>query len=705
MMGPGHRALPDEAAVRALLPHTWHAFFGRFGRLTTIQRLAAGPLVRGRACLLCSPTASGKTEAVVAPLLERILAAHATSSSARAAPALELLIVSPTRALANDLQRRLRGPLSRAGVSLDLKTGDSPAFDDAAPPTLLITTPESLDSMLARRPRALSDVRALVADELHLLDRSARGDQLRCLFERLDRVARGPGDTLVQRAAASATVSDPALLARRYLGLTAEVLHAGARRPRPTEATLVAADTLEAAADAIAQAWLSAEASKLLVFANVRAQVEALAARLSSHPRLRGHVFAHHGSLARGERLQVERRFLDAPSAICVATMTLELGIDIGDVDLAVLLAPPPDVGSLIQRAGRANRLGGPNRVMCLHAGPFEAARFEHLLACALDARLFDEPVAFRPTVLAQQALSLLFQNPKRHVSAAALHARLAPDAAALWSRADCAQILRQMADRGWLRGVDRDRFVAEPRAERAFEFGRIHALIADSPEVQIVDETTGRLLGTAGLRAQDRERMGQGGALALSLGGRRREVTRVSEDRVYVQSSEGLEESRFIAREAPRYSFGLARDLSAHLGLAPGELLLETGERTATLSHFLGTVFGALLAGLLTQRGHKREAKGQGCAFFVPVDLSAERLAAEGFGPAGPIAAAARAELASKTGRYARLLQPGPWLDCVPEPLVLRWVMESVSVDRFAEFLASATVRVVRCDEEQGRT
>ncbi|MCB9727387.1 MAG: DEAD/DEAH box helicase [Deltaproteobacteria bacterium] len=704
-MAPAFPSEPAEAAVRELLPRTWHAFFGRFGRLTEIQRLAAAPLLTGDDCLLCAPTASGKTEAATAPLLERILASRPASvrfDDPANAP-LSLLIVSPTRALANDLLRRLSGPVARARTTLDLKTGDSPEFNDETPPTLLITTPESLDSMLARRPKALCEVRAVLCDELHLLDASARGDQLRCLLARLDRVTAGRSvsPSRVQRAAASATVADPQRLARRTLGDDARVLQAVGARVRAVEVTLRDAERIEDAARAIAEVWLAGEAAKLLVFTNVRAQVEELAALLSATPRMAGHVYAHHGSLARGERLRVERAFLDAPRAVCVATMTLELGIDIGDVDLAVLLAPPPDVSSLLQRAGRANRKGGTNRVMCLHRGAFEAVRFEHLLECASTGRLFDDPIPFRPNVIAQQALSLLFQNPRRSVAPGDVHARLAPDAAAAWSADECGRVLSTMGDQGWLRRVDHGRFVAEPRAEQAFRYGRIHAMIADNPEVEVVDETTGRLLGTARFRRADREGLDRGAGVALALAGKRREVTRVKDDRVYVQSSDGLEASRFIAREAPRYSFGLARDLARHLGLAPDELLLEVGERAATLSHFTGTIFGSLLASVLEERGVKRRAPGAGDAFFVPVDPDAESSLRDGFGTAKSLEAAMRARMAAEARRYASRLQAGPWIECVPDDMVVRWVQGAIDARRLAEFLAGARLRVVSTEPE----
>ncbi|MGM0578249.1 MAG: DEAD/DEAH box helicase [Myxococcota bacterium] len=682
-------AVDDERTVRDLLPHAWYPFFGRFGRLTPIQRRAVRPIVRGEPVLLTAPTASGKTEAALAPLVERLLAGDTPRAG------LAIVVVTPTRALANDLHRRLAGPLRRAGVGLDLKTGDAPGFDDDAPPGVLVTTPESLDSMLSRRPRALRTVQAVVCDELHLLDRSARGDQLRCLLARLDQVAPG-----VQRCAASATVPDTGALARRFLGPEARMVTGGGEAGRAIDADVAEARTLEEAADAVMERFTSGGARKLLVFTNVRAEVEALTALLSGEPRLRSRVFAHHGSLSRDERLRVEGRFLDAPRAVCVATMTLELGVDIGDVDRVVLLSPPPNVSSLVQRVGRANRGEATTRVTCLHDGAFERTRFEHLLECAAAGTLFEDSVALRPTVVAQQALSLLLQNPKGWISVEALHGRLAPDAASLWAADDCEAILGQMAEAGWLRAVDRGRFVAEERATQAFEYGRMHSLIASSPEVEVVDEVTGRPVGRARVSASERDALASGGDVALSLGGKRREVTRIRDERVFVRSDDGVEEGRFIAREAPRYSLGLARDLARHVGLPADTLLLERmGEDRWRLAHFLGTVGGALLDGVLRRRGMKRKAKGRGGPFFTRVD--GPDVPDDGsLGNEDRLTRELETELLRRRKTFAGLLQPGPFVECVPDALLDRWIRESVDVERYAGVLSAMRV-VAHADGE----
>ena len=131
------------------LPHTWDAFFARFGRFTEIQTQAIEPLLDGHNCVIVSATASGKTEAALAPLLEL----H--KQNKQPARRLALLYLVPTRALARDLACRLAQPLEKLAIGLRVKTGDEPALNANRPPEVLLTTPESLDSLLTNSPRML----------------------------------------------------------------------------------------------------------------------------------------------------------------------------------------------------------------------------------------------------------------------------------------------------------------------------------------------------------------------------------------------------------------------------------------------------------------------------------------------------------------------------------------------------------------------
>ncbi|MFT5429786.1 MAG: ATP-dependent Lhr-like helicase [Myxococcota bacterium] len=681
-----------EAQIRDILPRTWHALFGRFGRLTPIQVAAIPPLAAGRNVLIASPTASGKTEAAVAPLVERTLAARQVG--------IAILVLSPTRALANDLHRRLEPPLKHVGVEVATKTGDSSGLTVGDRPMLVITTPESLDSMLCRRTKDLRGVQSVVLDELHLLFGTARGDQLRCLLARLDYVADSP-----QRCAASATVPDLRALTDAFLGPDAVVCSppAGADA-RTISARLELAASIEEAAIHIRALFDEAPGRKCLVFANTRAQVEVLAGQLRQVATLQSKVYAHHGSLARSERLRVERRFKASPSAICIATMTLEIGIDIGDVDRVVLLAPPPNVSALVQRVGRSNRRDTVTHVLGLYQSPFEQVRMEHLFECAAAGRMFGEPAAFRPDIIAQQAMSLILQNPKGWISARVVHQRLPEAIGRQWSPPDCEDILKSLEAADFIRVIDRGRYVADCGVSPLFERGAIHSVIADGAETEVVDRTTGRTVGRARFASKDRKRVASGGDVTLALGGVRRAVSHVRDQKVFVDSASGVGEGHFIARQAPRYSAGLATDFGRSIGLPPGQMWLSPLPNGRTeLGHFLGSVWGKLLGWLLTALpGTPRALKAD--PFVLHLDRDFDRL--ESTSAASPLLATLGSDMtvdvlashvnsviADQRSRLARLLGAGPFSRHLPADLTIRWIVESVDTEAFVQRIVAATL------------
>ena len=198
----------NAAALKNSLPRTWGAFFGRHGSFTPAQMAAIPPLLGGKNVVLCAPTASGKTEAALAPLIERYLPPSQPASQ------LGIVYLSPTRALINDLWTRLSTPLEMLRVSIAIKTHDLNNFIPQHPSDMLLTTPESLDALLASHPKVLNSVRAVVIDELHIFDGTVRGNQLRVVLKRLQQIrtyAYNVGDVpyaAVQFAALSATLGD-----------------------------------------------------------------------------------------------------------------------------------------------------------------------------------------------------------------------------------------------------------------------------------------------------------------------------------------------------------------------------------------------------------------------------------------------------------------------------------------------------------------
>jgi ATP-dependent Lhr-like helicase len=170
-----------------------------FGTPTPIQLNGIPAIMEGHPTLLIAPTASGKTEAYSALMAEVIMVGPEPRNRLG-------WIVSPTRDLVNDLTRRLAPPFAAMGLGVGRRTGEHREISGPQPPHIVVTTPESLDSMLARSPSLILRARFLVLDEVHMLDATPRGDQLACLVSRMRRIAPD-----LQVITSSATVDDPAL--------------------------------------------------------------------------------------------------------------------------------------------------------------------------------------------------------------------------------------------------------------------------------------------------------------------------------------------------------------------------------------------------------------------------------------------------------------------------------------------------------------
>jgi ATP-dependent helicase Lhr and Lhr-like helicase len=477
---------------------------GAFTSLTDAQRVAIPWLLDRHAVLLVARTASGKTEAVLAPLLT--LAAR---EGWRSEPS--ILYVAPTRALVNDLHRRLSEKLD-GYVSVGRRTGEYRDPDNA----LLVTTPESLDSMLARGRRELdhllAGVRAVVLDELHLIAESPRGTQLQVLLGRLDEVARAP----VLRAALSATVPSPGALARRFLGPDARVCSAAGSRPLrvvrrggdgPLPDRLEGVDPLAAEIlrgsdgdtdsddDPVAEALLAERRAtaklKALVFVPTRARCDRLTGRLARAftGRCPVVVHAHHGSLDQRHREETEGILTRADESVAVATMTLEVGIDVGDVGVVVLDGPPGSVSSLLQRVGRGNRRSSEVRVIPFALDDVAAVTMASMLRAAVDGDLDPAPETAHYSVAIQQFASIFFQSRRARRKRDELELLLA---SAFGAKAQ--RILEELFGAGWIALTDDGRIgPSEALRELMDSPMRLHGNIGGSGAViPLVDAVTG---------------------------------------------------------------------------------------------------------------------------------------------------------------------------------------------------------------------
>jgi ATP-dependent helicase Lhr and Lhr-like helicase len=370
--------------------------------LRPTQIAAIKPAQSGDNILLLAPTAGGKTEAAVFPLLSRMAAEGWRGLSA--------LYVCPLRALLNNIEPRLQQYASFVGRRAALWHGD---VGDAArrhivndPPDLLLTTPESLEAIMIS-PRVnvttlLGDVRAVVVDELHAFAGDDRGWHLLFLLGRIEHLGRRQ----LQRIGLTATVGNPEeMLVWLARGRGGRVVGAS----QPSTDGEVTADYVGSLRNSITVLARVFRGERRLVFAESRSRVE----RITEGCRAAGiRTFASHASLSADERRAAEAAFAAEPDCAIVATSTLELGIDVGDLDRVVQIGAPANVTSFLQRMGRTGRRAGAQR-NCL----FLATDDEELLTALAVATLWRDGVVdpvtppARPAhIYAQQVMALALQ-------------------------------------------------------------------------------------------------------------------------------------------------------------------------------------------------------------------------------------------------------------------------------------------------------
>ena len=558
------------------LRRTWYALFAHHRGLLPIQSEAIPHLLDGRECLLCAPTAGGKTEALVAAALE-----HASGQGEHGP---EVVYICPTRALVNDVHRRLEPIAHRLHLRVGRHTADHRPERDRLP-HVLVTTPEGLDSRLCRHPGTLRSVRWLLLDELHLLAGALRGDQLATLVWRLRVLVRAAEGTLTV-AAASATIAEPDKVAARYLIEPIVVSVPAAIRTLRISAK--PAETMPQVVEA-----LCAGRGKTLVFANSRNRVESVAAAVRGRPPFAEAVYAHHGSLLRVERERVEAAFLSRRNALCVATQTLELGIDIGDVDRVALYGPPADVASLLQRIGRAGRRTGHAEVLFLAADATEALRFAFLLERAGLEDLCGELPAYHPASVIQQAASLLMQSRTRTLSVEALLTRLPPWQANHWTLSRLSGALSEREDLFRRQGHG-DVFGPADGLEHAFTRGTMHSQLgAESAGVTVYDALTQRAIGRV-------ERIEKGDS--LTLGGHASRVIGRRGDDVWVEGDTLGKAAKFRPRPGPVMGGTDARKYLEFLGVPPGFGAVMPG----FWAHGLGEARGRVIAWALRKQKYR---------------------------------------------------------------------------------------------------
>ncbi|MEJ8320819.1 DEAD/DEAH box helicase [Pseudomonas oryzihabitans] len=411
-------------------PRSW--FTTRFPAPTEAQ-LKAWPAIRaGESVLVAAPTGSGKTLTAFFAVLDGLV--QEALQEGGLPEACLWLYVSPLKALSNDIRLNLEEPLAGIGAALEarglsplalrtaVRTGDTPQKERAAmrrrPPHLLVTTPESLYVLLGSDSgrRMLASVRGGIVDEIHAIADGKRGSHLTLSLARLEALTGHP----LQRIGLSATQKPLAAVAAFLVGRDAQgqprpctVIDIGHQRARdlalevppiPLEA-LLSTQAWELIYDRLAEL---AEAHRTtLVFVNTRRLAERMARQLSD--RLgNAQVAAHHGSLAREQRLDAEQRLKRGELRLLLATASLELGIDIGEVDLVCQIGSPGSIAAFLQRVGRANhQVGGLPKGRLFPTSRDDLVECVALLDCVRRGELDTLHIPVAPLdVLAQQLVA-----------------------------------------------------------------------------------------------------------------------------------------------------------------------------------------------------------------------------------------------------------------------------------------------------------
>ncbi|MBI5227204.1 DEAD/DEAH box helicase [Candidatus Micrarchaeota archaeon] len=306
----------------------------RFGELSEIQKISIPKVLAGENVLIVAPTGYGKTESVLLPILEKLKDEKEGICA---------LYITPLRALSRDLKERFNWWCERLEISHDIRTGDTTQHERTKqrtkPPKILLTTVESLQALLLGKVMRnhLTKIKFVIVDEIHDILDNKRGAQLSLGLERLNEISN------FQRIGISATIADETQAARLLFGERPySMCEVG--KIRKMDFSVHANSKIETIKELV-------ETNRSLLFVNTRSTAEELGASLK---KLGAPIEVHHGSLSKEVRLSAEDRFKSGELKSIICTSSLELGIDVGDVNLIIQYGSPHQVFRLIQRVGRS---------------------------------------------------------------------------------------------------------------------------------------------------------------------------------------------------------------------------------------------------------------------------------------------------------------------------------------------------------------
>jgi ATP-dependent Lhr-like helicase len=477
---------------------------------TDPQLKAIPEILAGKNVLLISPTASGKTEAAVLPILSMYMADRGEERG------IKILYVTPLRALNRDMLERFEWWGKRLDLRIAVRHGDTEVKERTLqaknPPDMLIITPETLQAILTGRvmKRHLQAVKYVIVDEVHELAEDKRGSQLALALERL----RWSAMHDFQVIGLSATIGTPEKVAKFLVGTgrEASIIHVPVGReihlevtcPKPGARDVELASRLYTHPDVAARLRLMRglieSHRSVILFTNTRAIAEILASRMKvwdvDFP-----VSIHHGSLAKPSRISAERGLKDGQLRGLVATSSLELGIDVGNIDFVIQYMSPRQVTRLIQRVGRSgHRIGRIADGLVVALDSDDTLEAMVIARRAIEENLEPVSVPYKPLdVLAHQLVGLLIQKGRWYVNEVMEIFTKAYPYADLTEQ-DVVGVINYMHSRyprlAWY--SPQDNVILRPRRLKAlftYYFGKL-SMIPDEKQYLIIDESNDEAVG-----------------------------------------------------------------------------------------------------------------------------------------------------------------------------------------------------------------
>ncbi|MDV0444101.1 DEAD/DEAH box helicase [Methanorbis rubei] len=453
-----------------------------FDEFSEIQMRAVPKLITGENAVLIAPTGTGKTESALLPLFHRML-------TETHPPGFTVLYITPLRSLNRDMMNRLEWWGHELGLRISVRHGDTTANDRRKqathPPDILITTPESLQAMMMGKVlrKNLEGTRYVVIDEIHELASGKRGAQLSIGLERLVEMS---GE--VQRIGISATVGNPEIIGQFLCGKRPYTI---VQVPVAKTLDLTVRFAGEAFADQVKLIEQCIDShTSTLVFTNTRSVAEAIGHAL----RERGDIDVHHGSLSREMRIDAEDRFRAGGTKGMICTSSMELGIDIGQIDHVVQFNSPREVARLIQRTGRAG-----HQLNATSKGTVLATGFDDCIESMIIVRkaMQNEPENVRPhinaaDVIANQVAAIAVERGEISIQ------KIEEIISRSYCFAEAGPLIREVIaqmEKHYLIRTEGDMLITKTRARRYLSMNL--SMIADEKKSVVFDVVSRKPVGT----------------------------------------------------------------------------------------------------------------------------------------------------------------------------------------------------------------